>query len=61
MSELRPLARPGRGLGLLAALVGPEGAEDGLIVDAILLPCAPSDGALAVDSGEEGCDVFCGD
>lgn len=35
ISEFRPLARPGRGPGRLAALVGPRGAEEGLMEEAI--------------------------
>lgn len=60
-SEFRPLARPGSGPGLLAAFVGPRGAEEGLIADDIPLDCEPNDGTLALDSGGGLCDGCCDD
>jgi hypothetical protein len=50
MSEFSPLARAGGGPGLLAALVGPSGADEGLIEDVRLpLLCGFSDGGLVGD------------
>ena len=49
MSEFSPLARLGNGPGLRAAFVGPSGAEEGLIEEA--MPCELNDGGLVGDCG----------
>ena len=51
MSEFNPLARVGPGPGLLAALVGPNGAEEGLIDEVMSTVCKPSDGGFVGDCG----------
>ena len=51
ISEFNPLARCGSGPGRLAAFVGPSGAEEGLIVDAMLALCVFSDGGWGGDCG----------
>lgn len=52
MSEFSPLARLGSRPGLLAAFVGPRGADEGLIAEAIYPVCEVKDGGLETDSGE---------
>lgn len=51
MSEFRPLARVGKGPGLLAAFVGPSGADEGLIVEVMLLDWVVNVGGLVGDCG----------
>jgi len=57
ISEFRPLARLGSGPGLLAAVVGPRGAEEGLMEKAILPPGELNDGGLETASGGEFCEA----
>jgi hypothetical protein len=49
MSEFSPLARVGGGPGLLAAFVGPSGAEEGLMEGAMVAFCELNDGGLIGD------------
>ena len=52
ISEFSPLARLGSGPGRLAAFVGPSGAEEGLIAEAIFPVWKLKDGGLETDCGE---------
>jgi hypothetical protein len=55
ISEFRPLARLGSGAGLLAALVGPRGAEEGLMENDALPRGELKDGGLEPDSKDDSC------